>query len=255
MKEATLWLPPLSSRLGVKENTTSLRRVRSQEAYNSCSEAPNAHTVEDCLREVWHHWEKIHLTLERLEAPGREEVWWGRVEWGGDILLETGEVKWDEELLEGGPGGEWGLDGKNRVNNNNNNNESLKSHTIEHHAGYSDGHGRYFLLILWRIHCFDHAVNKPESSEWRQGFWRPIVFYFGSTVLSKSILLKHTKQLKNMDPHSQICPRNFNPSISTYTWWDYRNARPSLVHFSFEFHHGNKLIHSFMNLLKLCNLF
>lgn len=50
--------------------------------------------------------EKMQLTLERLEAPGREEVWWGRVEWDGDILLETGEVKWDEELLEGGPGGE-----------------------------------------------------------------------------------------------------------------------------------------------------
>lgn len=28
----------------------------------------------------------MHLTFERLEAPGNGEVWWGGV---GDILLET----------------------------------------------------------------------------------------------------------------------------------------------------------------------
>jgi hypothetical protein len=28
----------------------------------------------------------MHLTLERLGAPGNGEVWWGR---GGDIVLET----------------------------------------------------------------------------------------------------------------------------------------------------------------------
>ena len=30
------------------------------------------------------------LTLQRLEPTGRKGVWWGRVGWGGDILLETG---------------------------------------------------------------------------------------------------------------------------------------------------------------------
>jgi hypothetical protein len=38
----------------------------------------------------------MHLTLERLEAPGSGGVWWG-----GDILLEMGvgwgEEVWDEE--------------------------------------------------------------------------------------------------------------------------------------------------------------
>jgi len=28
----------------------------------------------------------MHLTLKKLEAPGRREVWWGG--WGGDILME-----------------------------------------------------------------------------------------------------------------------------------------------------------------------
>jgi hypothetical protein len=31
----------------------------------------------------------MHLTFERLEAPGNGEVWWGE---GGDILLEMGFV-------------------------------------------------------------------------------------------------------------------------------------------------------------------
>jgi hypothetical protein len=46
----------------------------------------------------------MHLTLERLEAPGSRETWWG---WG-DILLEMGaggEEEWDEELWERGPRG------------------------------------------------------------------------------------------------------------------------------------------------------
>jgi hypothetical protein len=44
----------------------------------------------------------MHLTLDRLEAPGRKE------EKGGDILLETGweEELWDVEQSEGGLGGE-----------------------------------------------------------------------------------------------------------------------------------------------------
>jgi hypothetical protein len=46
----------------------------------------------------------MHLTLERLEAPRGGEVWWDGGG-GGDILLETGEEGWDEELWEGRPGG------------------------------------------------------------------------------------------------------------------------------------------------------
>jgi hypothetical protein len=26
----------------------------------------------------WPQWEKWHLILERLEAPGERDVWWGR---------------------------------------------------------------------------------------------------------------------------------------------------------------------------------
>jgi hypothetical protein len=46
----------------------------------------------------------MHLTFERLEAPGSGEAWQGMgvYVWGyGDILLETGEEEWDEKLLEG----------------------------------------------------------------------------------------------------------------------------------------------------------
>ena len=46
----------------------------------------------------------MHLTLERLEVPGSGEAWQGGVGRGGDILLETGEEEWDEELSEGRPG-------------------------------------------------------------------------------------------------------------------------------------------------------
>jgi hypothetical protein len=42
----------------------------------------------------------MHLTLERLEALGSGEVWWGF----GDILLEMEEEEWDE-LSEGGLAG------------------------------------------------------------------------------------------------------------------------------------------------------
>jgi hypothetical protein len=55
----------------------------------------DTYTAEDCL--VWHQREKTHITLEGLETPGNEEAWQG----GGDILLETREEKWDEELSEG----------------------------------------------------------------------------------------------------------------------------------------------------------
>jgi hypothetical protein len=37
----------------------------------------------------------MYLTLETLETPG-----------SGDNLLKQGEEEWDEELLEGGHGGE-----------------------------------------------------------------------------------------------------------------------------------------------------
>jgi hypothetical protein len=44
----------------------------------------------------------MHLTLERLEALGNGEAWWGvGVLECGDILLEVGEEEWDEELPEG----------------------------------------------------------------------------------------------------------------------------------------------------------
>jgi hypothetical protein len=46
----------------------------------------------------------MHLTLERLEAPESGEACWSVVG-GGDILLELGQEEWNEELLEGEPGG------------------------------------------------------------------------------------------------------------------------------------------------------
>jgi hypothetical protein len=54
-------------------------------AYTSWYEAPDTYTVEDCL--VWPQWEKMHLTLERLEVPGSGEIWWGGAGLV-DILLE-----------------------------------------------------------------------------------------------------------------------------------------------------------------------
>jgi hypothetical protein len=47
----------------------------------------------------------MQLTFKRLEAPGSGEVWWGGRVRSRDILLETGEEEWDEELLEGRTGG------------------------------------------------------------------------------------------------------------------------------------------------------
>ena len=55
-------------------------------------ETPDTYKAEDCL--VWPQWEKMCLTLERLQAPGSGEVW------GWDILLEMREEEWNEELLE-----------------------------------------------------------------------------------------------------------------------------------------------------------
>ena len=45
----------------------------------------------------------MYLTLETLETPG-----------SGDNLLKQGEEEWDEELLEGGHGGEYLLDFKKK---------------------------------------------------------------------------------------------------------------------------------------------
>jgi hypothetical protein len=52
------------------------------------------------------------LASVREEAANTQETWGPREweglvgwQWGGDILLET-EKEWDEELSEGGPGGE-----------------------------------------------------------------------------------------------------------------------------------------------------
>jgi hypothetical protein len=46
----------------------------------------------------------MHLILERLEAPGYGEVWWGE-----HPLRGKGEEEWDEELWEGGlsRGNDW----------------------------------------------------------------------------------------------------------------------------------------------------
>jgi hypothetical protein len=33
----------------------------------------------------------MHLTLKRLDTPGRGEAWQGGMGWGWDILLETGD--------------------------------------------------------------------------------------------------------------------------------------------------------------------
>jgi hypothetical protein len=56
----------------------------------SLHEAPSTYTAE--YYRVWIQSEKMHLTLEKLEAPGTGEVWWGGggMGWVGDILLETG---------------------------------------------------------------------------------------------------------------------------------------------------------------------
>jgi hypothetical protein len=48
----------------------------------SWSEAPYTYTAEHCL--VWPWWEKMCLTLKRLEAPGSGEALWR------GILLKTG---------------------------------------------------------------------------------------------------------------------------------------------------------------------
>jgi len=53
----------------------------------SSSEAPNTSTAEDSL--ICPQWEKMCLTLWRLEAPGVVDAWHG----GEDILLETGGRK------------------------------------------------------------------------------------------------------------------------------------------------------------------
>ena len=64
--------PEVSSNLGPLRSFR--HRGTNQAAYRSWSEAPNTYTVEDCL--VWPQWKKMHLTLERLEAPRSGEAWW-----------------------------------------------------------------------------------------------------------------------------------------------------------------------------------
>lgn len=43
----------------------------------------------------------MRLTLQRLEAPGNGEAWWG---WGGVThpRVDRWEQEWDKELWEGG---------------------------------------------------------------------------------------------------------------------------------------------------------
>jgi hypothetical protein len=43
-------------------------------------------------------------TLKRLKVPGSGEVWWACGVVVGNILLEKGKEKWDEEQLEEGLG-------------------------------------------------------------------------------------------------------------------------------------------------------
>lgn len=45
------------------------------------------------------------LTLDRLEAPGREEAWWGGVWVWGHPLGDRGKEEWEVELWEGRQGG------------------------------------------------------------------------------------------------------------------------------------------------------
>jgi hypothetical protein len=54
--------------------------ITEQTAHTSWYEAPNSHTVEDV--QVCVHSEMLHLTLQRLEAPGSLEVRWS-AGWGG----------------------------------------------------------------------------------------------------------------------------------------------------------------------------
>ena len=53
-----------------------------QATYTSWYESPKTYRAEDC--QIWVQSEKMHLTLERLEASGSLEVWLsGGVEWVG----------------------------------------------------------------------------------------------------------------------------------------------------------------------------
>jgi hypothetical protein len=78
--------------------------VTNQAAYTSWYKAPNTYTAKDCL--VWLQWEKTHLTLERLEAPGSVDAWqgWRSRGWEHPLRERCGE-EWGEELKEGRLGG------------------------------------------------------------------------------------------------------------------------------------------------------
>ena len=60
--------------------------------YTGWSKAAGKYIAEVYL--IWPQWEKVRLIPERLEAPGKGEVWWGREH----PLRGKGEEKWDEEL-------------------------------------------------------------------------------------------------------------------------------------------------------------
>jgi hypothetical protein len=66
------------------------------------SQAPGTYIGEVCL--VWTHWEKTHLILERLEAPGEGEA--GLVV--GSTLSEAKERRNCEEEP-GGGGNDWNV--------------------------------------------------------------------------------------------------------------------------------------------------
>jgi hypothetical protein len=121
-------------------------------AYTSWYEAPHTYTGENCL--VWPQWEKIHLTLEKLEAPGCGQVWWGGGE-GRGILLETemgrGLMGW-KMVGEGRPGGEWRLDCKNGLKNK----IIMSMHFVKLHF-----HKKYQLYrVTWAI---PHLIKQQEK--------------------------------------------------------------------------------------------
>jgi hypothetical protein len=61
--------------------------------------APKTYTAEDFL--VWPQWKKMHLALEKLEAPWTGEAWQDDRHPRGDRREEES----DEKMWEGRPGG------------------------------------------------------------------------------------------------------------------------------------------------------
>lgn len=67
------WSP--IGRLAGSAKSEPLAAPRQSPHPGSIQEAASRHMAEDCL--VWPQWVKMHIILERLEAPWRGESWWG----------------------------------------------------------------------------------------------------------------------------------------------------------------------------------